>query len=645
MQRDEINILVVDDDATLGKSIREAFVRTGFKSTHVMKPDDALSVLKIQPFHALIIDCMLPKMNGRMLSKKIREEFPDIPILLMSGIYKDKNFVREALQETRAVSFLTKPFDLKDLISTVESKLELLLDVPVAPLRALFARDAISHKERIKAINDAEEVHGYDLPWLFSLLLHPRINGHLNIISADGEVCGIGVKKGQIVQVNQKDSKSYFGVLMVEYGFISQVELDEVMKVGGKTKKMGERLVEANVLSPHAIQIVMSEQQGLRLSKTISEGAVKVNFIESDDVREDAVTDRSIYTELLNEWLVSKIKIDWIKSSYLPWLRYSIKTGVDFAPNHRVFSIPVVQRTPDLMNYLLSKPTLEQAISESTFPEEILFPALHALLLSRVIRFGEAVTTFDSASQRKRLSRLIVDLERQNFYERLHVIPKAKEADVKRSYHELAKILHPDKLGVDAPADIRELQKTCFALISVAYETLSDPARRTQYALELEKGKAESILEAEQKLEAARPLLTKGDFKIARDLLEQAFKIAPPTSESRLMMMWAQLKTAAAGTTLTAAAKVRDELLQIPPEDRHTPTFYFVRGLQLRLSGDADGAKRNLSHAVSLDSDFIDARRELLVIEGAKTAAASAKGDILRGDLKDVVGMLFKKKK
>jgi len=643
MQREDINILIVDDDANLGKAIYEAFTRSGFKALHVTRPDEALSTLKLQSFQATIIDCMLPKMNGRQLAKQIRTDHPEMPIILMSGIYKDKNFARDAVSECGAAAFLTKPFDLKDLISTLESKLEMKLDAPLAPMQALLMKETISHKERIKAINDADEVHGYDLPWVFSLLFHPRVHGHLNIISPDGDVCGVGFQGGQIVQVNQKDSKSYFGVLMVEYGFVSQEEIEEVMRVtGGKQKKMGERLVEANVLSPHAIQIVMAEQQGLRLSKTVSDSGVKVNFVESDELREDALTDRSIYTELLNEWLVSKIKLDWLKSFYLPWMRYNIKQNSEYVENHRVFSIPVVQRAPDLMKQLMSKMTLEQALADSTIPEEHFYPALHALMVSRVIRFGEAMVVTDTTAQKKRLTRLIVELEKQNYFERLHVIPKAKDADIKRSYHELAKILHPDKLAKDTTTEIRELTKKCFALIAEAYNVLSDETKKANYLLELEKGKASAILQSEQLIEAARPLLTKGDFKKAKEMLDEAIKLAPPTSEARLLSMWSRMK---ATPSDQLNASVRDELGQIAPEDRHGPIYYFVRGLNLRLTGDIENSKKNLAHAVSLDPDFIDAKREMMLLNNAKATAQAANSDLLRGDLKDVVGMLFKKKK
>jgi CheY-like chemotaxis protein/curved DNA-binding protein CbpA len=644
MQRDEINILIIDDDAALGKVLKETFTRAGFKATHAMKPDEALSIIKLQSFHAAIIDCMLPKMNGRLLAKKIREELhAEFPILLMSGIYKDKSYAREAMQETGAKGFLSKPFELKDMLSAVEQQLEGLVDAPLAPMQSLLTKETISHKERIKAINDANEVHGFDLPWIFSLLLHPRVNGHLNIITPDGEVCGIGVQAGNIVQVNQKDSKSYFGVLMVEYGFVSQEDLDAVMKVTGKTKKMGERLVEANVLSPHAIQIVMAEQQGLRLSRTISNDSVKVNFIESDEIREDAVTNRTNFTELLNEWMISKIKVDWLKAYYLPWMRFNVKQGPDYSPTHRVFTIPVVQRAPQIAEYLLGKQTLEQALADTTFTEEVFYPALHALIVSRVVRFGEPVHVTDNSSQKKRLSRLLIDLEKQNYFERLNILPKSKDADVKRSYHDLAKILHPDKLPADTAPEIRDLTKKCFALITTAYDVVSDPEKKAAYLLEKEKGRAESILQAEQLMEDARRLLTKGDFKKAHEAMEKAVSLAPPTTEARLLHMWSRLKTAPEGSLIPT--QIRDELTQIAPEDRHSPTYYFVRGVMMRMTGEFENAKKNLQHAVSLDPDFIDARREIMLVGSSQNADSNKPVDLLRGDLKDVVGLLFKKKK
>lgn len=643
MLKEEITILIVDDDATFGEALREFFSRSGFKAIHVTKPDDALSTLRLQSIHTFVIDCMLPKMNGRELAKKIRAETTeDIPIFLMSGIFRDKNFAREAIQESKATDFLFKPFDAEKLVKAIEEQLDHFIEVPMAPLYELLSRNEISRKDRIKAINSTGDIHGFDLPWVFSLLMHDKISGHLNIINADGGLCGVGFHQGKIVQVNQTDSKSYFGVLMVEYGFISQSDLDAAIAASGRTKKLGVHLVDSNLLSPHAIQIVMAEQQGIRLSSTISDTSVKVNFLESDELRQDAVIDRNAYVGLLNDWLMSKFTTEWLKDFYMPWMRYNVKVGQEYSATHRCLNIPVVRREPTLIQLLQESNTLEEALLKFEGPEDHFYRTLHGLMICRLLRFGEAKTNVDYTAQRKRLEKLNIDLEKQTLFERLGLNPKSKDSEIKRAFHDVAKILHPDKMGPAVPPDVKDLAKTAFDKIKEAYDTLINPERKSIYLQEIEKGRAESILQADHLSETARGLLSKGDVRKARELLEQAIKLAPPSSNTRLLHMWAKLKSLGPSKNIPLLNGIRDELGQIPPEDRHQSLYFFVKGLLLKATGEHENAKKSFEHTVSLSPDFIDARRELNLISFKTT---NKPVDILRGDLKDVVGLLFKKKK
>ena len=84
MLKNEIKILIVDDDVAFGAGMREALMREGFNPILVHKPEDALSQLKVHAISLAIIDCMLPKMNGRDLAKKMDEEHLGAPTVSTS---------------------------------------------------------------------------------------------------------------------------------------------------------------------------------------------------------------------------------------------------------------------------------------------------------------------------------------------------------------------------------------------------------------------------------------------------------------------------------------------------------------------------------------------------------------------------------
>src|SRR4051794_26838143 len=106
MKKSEISILIVEDDATGRAVLSEAIKRFGYKASAVGKPDDALSLLKIKPFHAAIVDVLLPKRNGIELVKELRNlQFGKGPVILTSGIFRDKTFMDDAIARTQAVQY------------------------------------------------------------------------------------------------------------------------------------------------------------------------------------------------------------------------------------------------------------------------------------------------------------------------------------------------------------------------------------------------------------------------------------------------------------------------------------------------------------------------------------------------------------
>src|SRR5699024_3548831 len=162
----------------------------------------------------------------------------------------------------KALHFLKKPFDLKEALPLVKKEAILANEEEVeeiSPRKALyqmFSKTSVSVREKRKCVEALEEIHGFDLPYLYSLLAETKSSGNLNIVSAKGDISGIVFAKGHIVNVDIADQSTFLGKLLIEGGFIEDAELDNALNVNS-SKKIGERLIHSSHLSPHAFQIVL----------------------------------------------------------------------------------------------------------------------------------------------------------------------------------------------------------------------------------------------------------------------------------------------------------------------------------------------------------------------------------------------------
>ena len=114
------NILVVDDDKEIVESI-EIFLRNeGFNIYKAYNGLEALDVLVNKDVHLILMDIMMPKLDGIKATIKIREE-KNIPIILVSAKSEDTDKIMGL--NIGADDYITKPFNLLELIARVKSNL------------------------------------------------------------------------------------------------------------------------------------------------------------------------------------------------------------------------------------------------------------------------------------------------------------------------------------------------------------------------------------------------------------------------------------------------------------------------------------------------------------------------------------------
>ncbi|WP_297132626.1 response regulator transcription factor [Terrisporobacter sp.] len=114
------NILVVDDDKEIVESV-EIFLRNeGFNIYKAYNGLEALDVLVNKDVHLILMDIMMPKLDGIKATIKIREE-KNIPIILVSAKSEDTDKIMGL--NIGADDYITKPFNLLELIARLKSNL------------------------------------------------------------------------------------------------------------------------------------------------------------------------------------------------------------------------------------------------------------------------------------------------------------------------------------------------------------------------------------------------------------------------------------------------------------------------------------------------------------------------------------------
>ncbi len=114
-----MRILLVEDDEDLGEIVKYNLEKEGFEVDWVLDGESALEKLDKSLYDLVILDIMLPKVDGIEVCKKIRgdEKTKDIPIIMLTALSDEKTKITSF--NYGADDYLTKPFSIKELIARI----------------------------------------------------------------------------------------------------------------------------------------------------------------------------------------------------------------------------------------------------------------------------------------------------------------------------------------------------------------------------------------------------------------------------------------------------------------------------------------------------------------------------------------------
>ena len=114
-----IKILIVDDDVYIGDMVAAALTKQGYEPVRAYSGTEALLVLESTKPDVILLDLMLPGLNGEEIIKRIK----DIPVIVVSAKVGIDDKVTMLTQG--AADYMTKPFELRELLARIEVQLRL----------------------------------------------------------------------------------------------------------------------------------------------------------------------------------------------------------------------------------------------------------------------------------------------------------------------------------------------------------------------------------------------------------------------------------------------------------------------------------------------------------------------------------------
>jgi DNA-binding NtrC family response regulator len=111
-------VLLVDDEADFLDTLSERMRDRGMDVSTTTSAEDALKKLDAESYDAIVLDLMMPEMDGLELLKAIKKKKPELQVILLTG-YATVGKGIEAMK-LGAVDFLEKPADLKVLTEKIK---------------------------------------------------------------------------------------------------------------------------------------------------------------------------------------------------------------------------------------------------------------------------------------------------------------------------------------------------------------------------------------------------------------------------------------------------------------------------------------------------------------------------------------------
>jgi DNA-binding response OmpR family regulator len=114
-----LSVLIVEDDPALRRGLRDSFAAQGYCVHLARDGSEGLAAALANPPDLLLLDIMLPRMNGYEICRAIRAKQGEMPIIMLTAKGQEEDIVRGL--ELGADDYVTKPFRIRELLARAQA--------------------------------------------------------------------------------------------------------------------------------------------------------------------------------------------------------------------------------------------------------------------------------------------------------------------------------------------------------------------------------------------------------------------------------------------------------------------------------------------------------------------------------------------
>jgi DNA-binding response OmpR family regulator len=200
-------LLLVDDEPSCIQMLTSALGDTDYQLICAVKPADALNLARTRKPHLVLLDVVMPEMDGFAVCRQLRGDSAtrDLPIIFLSSLQDPQDRTKGI--ELGAVDFITKPFDRAEVCARVRRQVELqeerrkLMAPSLSPeerVRRILSEgenDRTEFKSTLRwSIKDNKVHHGVEIAWLKTVAAFLNSDGGRLLVGVDDKGVPVGIE-------------------------------------------------------------------------------------------------------------------------------------------------------------------------------------------------------------------------------------------------------------------------------------------------------------------------------------------------------------------------------------------------------------------------------------------------------------------